>query len=64
MPLKLGEWFIPRKSSNGQTCVETKFSDDAVYVRNSLNPGAGTVAFTHDEWRAFIASAHDGDYDL
>ena len=58
-------WFTPRRSVNGQTCVETRITDDAVYVRNSKDPGAGTVAFTHDEWRAFVGSVHDtDDYDL
>lgn len=58
-------WFTPRLSANGQTCVETKFTDDAVYVRNSKNPDAGTAIFTHSEWRAFIGSVKDSDdYDL
>ena len=54
-------WFTPRRSVNGQTCVETKITDDTVYVRNSKDPAAGTVAFTHDEWRAFIGSVQDTD---
>jgi hypothetical protein len=44
--------------------VETKFTPDAVLVRNNLNPNAGTAVFTHDEWRAFVDSAKDGDYDI
>jgi Domain of unknown function (DUF397) len=64
MALKTHEWFVPRRSLNGNTCVETKFTEDAVYVRNNLHPNAGTAVFTHDEWRVFIASAKDGDYDL
>lgn len=56
-------WFIPRRSVNGQTCVETKVTDDAVYVRNSQCPDAGTATFNHDEWRALIASAKDGEFD-
>lgn len=58
-------WFTPRRSINGQACVETMITDDAVYVRNSRNPHAGTVMFTHAEWRAFVDSVHDtDDYDL
>ena len=64
MPLKTNEWFVPRRSSNGATCVETKFTDDAVYVRNNLRPDAGTATFTYEEWAAFVAGVRDGDYDV
>jgi hypothetical protein len=64
MPVKTGEWFLPRQSSNGNTCVETKFTDDAVLVRNSFKPEAGTAVFTYDEWRVFVAGVRDGDYDV
>jgi hypothetical protein len=40
-------------------------TDDAVHVRNSTDPGAGTVVFTHAEWRVFVASVRDtDDYDV
>jgi hypothetical protein len=64
MPVKSNEWFVPRRTSNGATCVETKVTDDAVYVRNNLRPNAGTAEFTHEEWTVFVASVRDGDYDL
>ncbi|KAA2254842.1 DUF397 domain-containing protein [Solihabitans fulvus] len=64
MPRKTNEWFVPRQSPNGNTCVETKFTDDAVYVRNNLRPEAGTAVFTHDEWSAFVLGVKDGDYDV
>ncbi|OZM70910.1 DUF397 domain-containing protein [Amycolatopsis antarctica] len=64
MPRKTDEWFVPRRSENGTTCVQTKFTDDAVQVRNNLTPDAGTATFTHQEWTTFIASVKDGDYDL
>jgi hypothetical protein len=64
MPLKTNEWFVPRRSANGSTCVETKFTADAVLVRNNLRPEAGTAEFTHEEWAAFVAGAKDGDYDV
>ncbi|HEY0573563.1 MAG TPA: DUF397 domain-containing protein [Pseudonocardia sp.] len=55
------EWFTPRRSGNGGNCVETMFTDTAVYVRNSKSPARATVEFTHEEWRAFIASVQEGD---
>jgi hypothetical protein len=62
--VKLGEWFVPRRTNNGVTCVETKFTAEAVYVRNSHRPDAGTAEFTHEEWTVFVAGVKDGDYDL
>ena len=64
MPLIHDRWFLPRRTSNSNTCVETRFTDDAVYVRNNLRPDAGTVVFTHDEWWVFVAGVRDGDYDV
>ena len=64
MPLIRDRWFLPRRTSNSTKCVETRFTDDAVYVRNNLRPDAGTVVFTHDEWRVFVAGVRDGDYDV
>ncbi len=64
MPRKYDEWFLPTRSSNGTTCVETKFTQGAVMVRNNLQPAAGTAVFSHDEWAAFVAGVKDGEYDL
>jgi hypothetical protein len=64
MPLKTGEWFLPSATNNGATCVETKFSEDAVFVRNNLRREAGTAEFTHEEWKVFVAGVKDGDYDV
>lgn len=55
------EWFTPRRSSDGQKCVETLITDAAVYVRHSKRSDDATIEFTHDEWRAFIASARESD---
>ncbi len=44
--------------------METKFTDDAVHVRNNLRPEAGTAVFTHEEWQVFVAGVKDGDYDV
>ena len=63
MPKKFNEWFLPSYTSNGATCVETKFTDSAVVVRSHLRPNA-TAEFTHDEWEAFVAGVKNGEYDL
>ncbi|MBV8540697.1 MAG: DUF397 domain-containing protein [Pseudonocardiales bacterium] len=44
--------------------MQTKFTKDAVYVRNNRHPEAGTAVFDHTEWAVFIAGVKDGDYDL
>jgi Domain of unknown function (DUF397) len=62
--LKMNEWFLPRRTSNGATCVETLCTEDTVRVRNNLRRDAGTAVFTHEEWVVFIKSVKDGDYDL
>ncbi|MBP2337076.1 hypothetical protein JOF41_003254 [Saccharothrix coeruleofusca] len=64
MPLKSNTWFLPRRTTNGGTCVGTKFTEDAVHVRNDLRPEAGTAVFTHEEWAVFVAGVKDGDYDV
>ncbi|WP_434452200.1 DUF397 domain-containing protein [Lentzea sp. E54] len=64
MPLKINEWFVPRRTSNSNTCVETKFTAEGVHVRNNLRPDAGMAVFTHEEWVVFVAGVKDGDYDL
>ncbi|GGM71475.1 hypothetical protein GCM10012275_47420 [Longimycelium tulufanense] len=58
-------WFRPRRSFNGPNCVETMITDEAVLVRNSRAPEAGTAVFTYSEWRAFIDSVREtDDYDI
>ena len=54
-----------RKSSYStvQNCVEVAVSDDEVSVRNSRDPHGPQIAYTHPEWRAFIAGAKDGEFD-
>lgn len=57
-------WFTPRRTNNGATCVEVMVTADTVFVRNDVRPLDGTAAFTYDEWRVFVASVRDGDYDV
>jgi hypothetical protein len=43
-------------SSNGGNCVEIASVAGAVAVRDSKNPGAGTLVLTPAAWRALIDS--------
>jgi uncharacterized protein DUF397 len=48
-----------RKSSysgaNGGSCVETASGDGTVLVRDTTDRDGGTLAFTANAWRAFMA---------
>ncbi|MCM4078289.1 DUF397 domain-containing protein [Paractinoplanes hotanensis] len=61
----VSERLVWRKSSgslNGD-CVEVAPLPDGVAVRDSKNPDGPMLAFTHSEWRAFIAGAIKGEFD-
>lgn len=54
-----------RSGSNGGHCVEVALNlPGTVAVRDSKNPEGPALAFTPDEWRAFLAGARDGEFDL
>ncbi len=60
---------IWRKStrSNGQggNCVQVADNIPGVIaVRDSKDPEGGHLLFTPAEWRAFVDSAKDGEFDL
>jgi len=50
--------------SNGGNCVEVARDGDHVLVRNTRDRAGGTLDFTGGEWRAFLAGARDGEFDL
>lgn len=52
-------------SANGTGCVELCASLDGQYVgmRDSKNPNAGVLVFTHGEIEAFIDGANKGEFD-
>ncbi|WP_432983434.1 DUF397 domain-containing protein [Dactylosporangium sp. CA-233914] len=59
------QWHKPTRSGNNGQCVEARFVDGAVEVRNSNSPEAGSVRFTRAEWETFIAAVdEDGEFRL
>lgn len=53
-----------RSGTNGQ-CVEARYLDNMVEVRNSNHPNDGSVRFTEGEWQTFItAVTEDGEFRL
>ncbi|GAA3237786.1 DUF397 domain-containing protein [Dactylosporangium siamense] len=58
-------WHKPTRSGNNGQCVEARFVDGVVEVRNSNAPDAGSVCFTRAEWETFIAAVDtDGEFRL
>jgi len=56
-----------RKSSTSESggCVEVAYLDGVIGVRDTKTKGAGPVLeFTEIEWRAFLAGARTGEFEL
>lgn len=45
------------------TCVGVSFNKSSILVINT-NKRDNMISFTHEEWRAFIKGAKDGEFDL
>lgn len=52
-----------RSSGNGQ-CVEVAHLDQTVAVRDSKNPDGPALAFSPDEWAAFLAAIQAEELSL
>ena len=57
------EW---RKSmlSEAGNCVEVAFRGESVLIRHSQDPSGPVLSFSRPEWRAFLAGALNGEFDL
>jgi ATP/maltotriose-dependent transcriptional regulator MalT len=55
-------WIRSRFCSGGD-CVEVAFTPTGVRLRDSKNPHRAPLAFTVQEWRAFIAGAAGGQFN-
>ena len=60
------EWQKSSRSGAEGHCVEARQTEPGgnVEVRHSLNPEAGTLSYTPDEWNAFLGGVADGEFDL
>jgi Domain of unknown function (DUF397) len=54
-----------RKSTRSDAggCVEIRFSEGQVHVRNSRHRDGPSLAFTFAEWESFLAGARTGEFD-
>lgn len=63
--LRRAEWRTSTYSANGSTCVEVAVNlPGVVAVRDSKDREGPMLAFTPDEWRAFVAGTKAGKFDL
>jgi Domain of unknown function (DUF397) len=46
------------------TCVEVAIEAEVVAVRDAKDPDGPALRFTPAEWRAFLAGARAGEFDL
>lgn len=58
-----GEWVKSTFCGTGESCVEVMFLGDGYLVRDSKNPIGPNLAFTVEEWDAFLKGAKDGEFD-
>lgn len=65
--MKIGQWITSSFSngSGGNNCVQVAVSaGGSIHVRNSRRPNGEQVAFTPDEWAAFLAGVKAGEFDV
>lgn len=56
-------WIKSSLSFSNGNCVEVaSLADGGVGVRNSRDPEGAVLAFTPDEWHAFIGGVHNGEF--
>ncbi|MET9955859.1 DUF397 domain-containing protein [Streptomyces sp. NPDC006339] len=53
-----------RSGSQGVGDVQIAFVEGFVAMRNGRRPGAPSILFDPAEWRAFVANAREGEFDL
>jgi Domain of unknown function (DUF397) len=61
---KIPPRWLKSSASNPATCVEVRFIEDAVQVRDSKDPEGPVLTFTNREWEAFLAGVRFQEFDL
>ena len=60
-----GQWRKATKSNNNGACAQVRRVGGFVEVRDSKQEGRGPIlAFTPEEWDAFLDGARKGEFDL
>ena len=58
------EWRKSSRSGDQGNCVEARYVDGHVEVRDSKDPDGAVLRFTPEEWVAFVGGVRDGDFDI
>ncbi len=61
MPTTSPEWRRSARCASA-TCIEIAKVADRFLIRDSKNPGAGTLEFTAEEWEAFAESVKRDEF--
>lgn len=56
-------WRKSSRSGGGNNCVEVARAGDIYAIRDSKNPTGPKLVFAHSEWKAFVASVKDGEFN-
>lgn len=59
----MSKWFKSSYSAAAGHCVEVKFENDGVLVKNSRTLHQ-PIFYTFEEWDAFVKGVKDGEFDL
>ena len=51
-------------ASDSDGCVEIAISHDSDHDRNARDRSGPTLTFLHNEWAAFLAGVHNGEFEL
>jgi len=64
IPTTLGElsWRVARQC-NGGACIRVASTGDVVVVGDSKNPHGPVLAYSREEWSAFVEGVRQGDFD-
>ena len=63
-PNSVLNWVKSSLSFSNGNCVEVaSLADGGVGVRNSRDAGGSVLAFTPDEWHAFLGGVRKGEFD-
>lgn len=58
------EWKKSRRSQTNGNCLEARYVEGSVEVRDSKDRGGPVLRFTPAEWLAFAAGMKDGEFDI
>jgi hypothetical protein len=61
--LSLAVWRKSSRSGGNGACVEVAAHAGVIGVRDSKNPGGAVLAFSSDEWHAFVRGVKSGRLD-